>query len=57
MQVVQQCPFRQNLRCPLLVSQHSHSTVGSDVNKDGEEEVLAGSINQITPVSTNKYVW
>ena len=37
-----------------MVSQYSSSSLGSGGNKDGEEEVLAGSVDQVTPVSTKR---
>ena len=39
---------------PLTLPQCPSSSVGSAANKDGEDEVLAGSVHQITPVSTNR---
>ena len=45
---------------PLLEPQHSSSSVGSAVNKDGEEEVWVWSLDQITLVSTkssSKETW
>ena len=39
---------------PLLVLQRSSSSLGSGSSEDGEEELLVGSVDQITPVSTNR---
>ena len=39
---------------PLLVTQRSSSSLGSGCNKDVEEKVLAGSVEQITPLSTER---
>ena len=38
----------------LLIPQHSSSSLGSGGNEDGEEEVLAGSVEQVNPVSTKR---
>ena len=40
---------------PLLVPQCSSSSLGSGGNEDGQDELLAGSVHQITPVSTKRY--
>ena len=39
---------------PLLVPQQSSSFLDSGGNNDGEEEVLVGSVDQITPVSSKR---
>ena len=39
---------------PLLVPQCSRSSLGSGSNEDGEDEVLAGLVYQVTPVSTKR---
>ena len=39
---------------PLLVPQHSSSSLGSGGTIDGEEEVLAGLVDQITRLTTKR---
>ena len=39
---------------PLLVLQCCSSSAGPAVNEDGEEEVLEGSLDQITPVTAKR---